>query len=446
MPSPPYLVLAVLLFVTGCAGFREKSMPQSDPSSAFEKSLSDSGLTNIETGYIENDLFGTVGESPDENGIRNRKIKIFFFVKKASRENAPYLIFLNGGPGFAITDMFLPNRYDSFLPDYNVVFFDQRGNGRSERPSGEVGELKYFSAKYIISDAEKIRERLLGSGSQWIVFGQSYGGVIARKYIEYAPSSIKRVITHGSAKYNAVEEAVATEIATLSRSNAYFSRFPEDKEKIEKIKVELSDADHIHSETLSVKGQGIVHILAILFSIKSDDDFHKFIQGIGPPNLKKSYLVSIMPFVQLVLKGGLVSQAAGQIDLIGDMVGDELTTQIKKTLGARKIDFVNGVFSKVRFDESVAPISADFKKLEDLFKERKIATDPVDLDKMIKITNRMSLRLDAFGGEEDTLALQAIKNEESYVRTKKSKNISYHYTKGHHREWLTNSQIFRGIL
>lgn len=446
MSSLLQLGLAVLLFATGCSIFKERDMPQSKPAFAFEKSLSDAGLSNIETGYIENNLFGTSTNSSDESGIRNRKIKTFFFVKKAGRENAPYLIFLNGGPGFAITDMFLPNRYNSFLPDYNVVFFDQRGNGLSGRPSGEVGELKYFSSKYIISDAEKIRERLLGSGSKWIVFGQSYGGVIARKYIEYAPNSIKQVITHGSAKYNAVEEAVATESATLRRSDSYFSKFPEDKEKINKIKMEFSDADRIQSETLSVKGQGVVHILAILFSIKSDDDFHKFIQGIDASNLKKSYLASITPFAQLVLKGGLLSQAVGQIDLIGDLVGDELTNQIKKTLSSRKIDFKNGVFSKIRFDESVTPISEDFKKLETLLKERKFATDPVNLDKIIEITNKMTLKMDAFGGEEDTLALQAIKNEESYVSAKNAKNISYHYTKGHHREWLTNSQIFKGIL
>lgn len=421
-------------------------MALSKPSSTFEKSLKEAGLSNIETGYIENELFGTPGEGPDENGIRNRKIKIFFFLKKANRENAPHLIFLNGGPGFAITDMFLPNKYDSFLPDYNVVFFDQRGNGLSERPATEVAELKYFSAKYIINDAEKIRERMLGPGSKWIVFGQSYGGVIARKYIEYAPSSIKRVITHGSAKYNAVEEAASTEIATMKRSNAYFFKFPEDREKIEKIKKELSDADQIQSDSLSVKNQGLVHILAILFSVKSDVDFHKFIQGIDSSNLKKSYLSAISPFAQLVLNGGLVSQAVGQIDLVGDLVGDELINEIKQTLNTLQIDYKKAVFSKLQFDESVKPISADFKKLEALFKERKIATDSVNLDKIIEITNRMSLKLDAFGGEEDTLALQAIKNEESYVRSKKSQNISYHYTKGHHREWLTNSQIFKGIL
>jgi len=440
------LVFAASLFFTGCASSREKSMTLSEPSLAFEKSIIAAGLSNIETGYIENNLFGTFGESLDENGIRNRKIKVFFFLKKANRENAPYLIFLNGGPGFAITDMFLPNRYDSFLPDYNVVFFDQRGNGLSERPTNEVAELRYFSAKYIVNDAEKIRERLLGPGSQWIVFGQSYGGVVARKYIEYAPSSIKRVITHGSAKYNAVEEAIAMEIATLSRSNAYFSKYPEDKEKIEKIKKELSDADQIQSASFSVKNQGIVHILAVLFSIKSDEDFHKFVQGIDSSNLKQSYLTAISPFAQLILKGGLVSQAVGQIDLVGNLVGDELTNEIKRTLNTRKIDYQKSVFSKLRFDESVTPISADFKKLEGLFKERKITTDAVDLDKTIEITNRMALKLDAFGGEEDTLALQAIKNEESYVLTKKAKNISYHYTKGHHREWLTNSQIFKGVL
>lgn len=410
---------------------------------AFEKSLADSGITNIETGFVENTLFE---EGCDKSVVANREVKVFFFVRKASRKNAPYMIFLNGGPGFAATDLFLPNRYDSFLPEYNVVFFDQRGNGLSDHPNGDVRELRYFSARYIISDAEKIRERLLGPKSKWTIFGQSYGGVVARKYIEYAPRSIARVITHGSAKYNAVEEAIAMEIATAKRADSYFSQFPDDRKKIEEIKAELSDADDIQSSTFSLKGKGIIHLLAVLFSIKSDHDFHDLIQSLNPSSLKESYLDAIKPFAQLILKGGLLSQVVAQIDLIGDMFGDELTDQTKSRLLALGIDLQKSVFSKVLFDEAVTPISDDFKMIDAFFRQKQFASDTVDLDKLIEITNNMNLRLDAFGGLEDTLALQAIKNEEHYSRRNNAKNIFYHYTNGHHREWLTNSQLFKDVL
>lgn len=47
----------------------------------------------------------------------------------------------------------------------------------------------------------------------------------------------------------------------------------------------------------------------------------------------------------------------------------------------------------------------------------------------------MNIQFEVFGGETDTLSINAIRNEEDHIRKTKAKNIRYHYSKGHHREW-----------
>lgn len=426
----------------------KKVMQDNYLNNSFTDELIKSNIQNIDCGYIENSLFGNEDFIIDENGVKNRKIKIFYFIKKSLTKNAPYIVFLNGGPGIAVTDMFFQYQYSSFLPEVNVVFFDQRGNGHSDKPTSDINELKYYSAKYIVIDTEKLREHILGKESKWTIFGQSYGGVIARKYIEYFPNSIKRVITHGSAKYDPIDVAINTELNSLNRLNSFFSKYPEDLVLIKKIKNELLDTDSLHSKIYSIKGKGLIHILAILYSVKSDEDFHHFLSQIDNERSKQSFLEIIKPLSDLILDAGLVNQAVAQIDLIGDISTDEISKKTKETLSLKGISLDNSILSKQLFDDSLDTESDDLKNLESCFKNRLFKTDTVDLDNVVNQCNKYKIPLDVFGGLSDSLAINSIKNEEIYIKSKFSESscINYHYSKGHHREWLTNYDAFNKLI
>jgi proline iminopeptidase len=67
------------------------------------------------------------------------------------------------------------------------VFYDHRGNGRSERTGRETLTFEQFSA-----DAEALRQEL-GIG-QVVLLGHSYGGFIALDYALRYPGSISRLI------------------------------------------------------------------------------------------------------------------------------------------------------------------------------------------------------------------------------------------------------------
>jgi pimeloyl-ACP methyl ester carboxylesterase len=123
-------------------------------------------------------------------------VKLFFDVEatKLRAEGAlmrevPTLLLLHGGPGFD---------HSGFKPDFSqvadiaqIVYFDQRGCGRSERSSPEHWRLNQWADDiYAFCEALEIR--------QPIVLGQSFGGCTALAYaIRYPDHPSKLVISSG---------------------------------------------------------------------------------------------------------------------------------------------------------------------------------------------------------------------------------------------------------
>ena len=118
---------------------------------------------------------------------------------KAGDRALPWLVFLQGGPGFGAQR---PVGRSSWLAralnDYRVLLLDQRGTGRSAPvtarslarlgpPAAQADYLARFRADAIVLDCELIRRDLCGPDGQWTVLGQSFGGFCAVTYLSFAP-------------------------------------------------------------------------------------------------------------------------------------------------------------------------------------------------------------------------------------------------------------------
>ena len=118
---------------------------------------------------------------------------------EAASAKRPWLVFLQGGPGFPG-----PRPLDKSgwlkraLDDYQVLLLDSRGNGRSSvvlpqtlarrgDARAQADYLMHFRADSIVCDAEVIRRQLLGQDERWGVLGQSYGGFCAVHYLSAFP-------------------------------------------------------------------------------------------------------------------------------------------------------------------------------------------------------------------------------------------------------------------
>ncbi len=117
----------------------------------------------------------------------------------------PYLVFLQGGPGFEATRPTSPPTgwMKRALLDYRVLLLDQRGTGRStpvgptipgDTPEAQAEYLTHFRADSIVRDCEVIRGEL--GVETWSVLGQSFGGFTSMTYLSNRSRGAARGVHH----------------------------------------------------------------------------------------------------------------------------------------------------------------------------------------------------------------------------------------------------------
>jgi pimeloyl-ACP methyl ester carboxylesterase len=170
-------------------------------------------------------------------------------------EDRPYLVFLQGGPGFEAARPAAPPEgwLKRALQDYRVLLLDQRGTGRStpigdipgESPEAQAAYMTHFRADSIVRDAERIRQEL--EVERWSVLGQSFGGFCTMTYLSFAPEGLSEaIITGGLSPIGRPVDDVyrATYARMIERNRDYFERYPADRARVRDIVGEL-DADDV---------------------------------------------------------------------------------------------------------------------------------------------------------------------------------------------------------
>jgi pimeloyl-ACP methyl ester carboxylesterase len=166
----------------------------------------------------------------------------------------PFLVFLQGGPGFEAPR---PTRHptvpfwlDRALEEFRVLMLDQRGTGRSTpvgalpgmTPQEQADYLKHFRADSIVRDAEWIRREL--GVDRWSVLGQSFGGFCALAYLSIAPEGLREALFTGGLPPlgRDVDDVYRATYATLlDRNRGYYERYPDDRERVIELRRRLDD-------------------------------------------------------------------------------------------------------------------------------------------------------------------------------------------------------------
>jgi pimeloyl-ACP methyl ester carboxylesterase len=205
------------------------------------------GATLIEREHV----VPLVHDAPD-----GRRLGVFTReVVGEGSEHKPYLVFLQGGPGFEATRPTSPlgGWLKRAAKDYRVLLLDQRGTGRSTPvgtiPVGSTAQeqadyLTHFRADSIVRDAELIRQEL--GVDRWSVLGQSFGGFCTITYLSIAPDGLKEAfITGGLSPVGRSPDDVysATWARTLTTNAQYFERYRGDRARISETLRRLDDED-----------------------------------------------------------------------------------------------------------------------------------------------------------------------------------------------------------
>jgi pimeloyl-ACP methyl ester carboxylesterase len=172
-----------------------------------------------------------------------------------SADDLPYMVYLEGGPGFGNRE---PQNHvltsDALERGYKLLLIDHRGTGLSTPVStkmlqqldggedAQVSYLRLMRQDNTVRDCEAVRKLLLKDKSdneaKWSIFGQSYGGFIALSYLSFHPEGLREVfLTGGLAPVGKTADDVYEGLypRIIQRSVDHYNKFPEDVKNVRQI-------------------------------------------------------------------------------------------------------------------------------------------------------------------------------------------------------------------
>lgn len=200
----------------------------------------------------------------DHSGATPGTIDVFFRevvqLSKKGDATLPYLLFLQGGPGFEAPR---PTDCSGWLKQatnyFRVVLLDQRGTGRSTPvttdglvamgpPETQAAYLRHFRSDAIVYDAELIRTALVPSsnqGGRWSVLGQSFGGFCCLTYLSFAPGGLTEVLMTGGIPPGIASPCSAEDVyracvpRCIAQTHKFYERFPDDVARVQALVLHL---------------------------------------------------------------------------------------------------------------------------------------------------------------------------------------------------------------
>lgn len=142
------------------------------------------------------------------NGVR-------LWYKVAGQGAGAPLLFLHGGPGYN-SYSFEAQAGKALEGKLRMIYLDQRGSGRSERPWTGA-----YSMPIMVEDIEALRKQL--GVPKLALMGHSFGGALALEYAAAYPGHVDRMVLVSAA--SSIPDACAARVAFLAQ------RYPADLQK-----------------------------------------------------------------------------------------------------------------------------------------------------------------------------------------------------------------------
>jgi hypothetical protein len=257
-----------------------------------------------------------------------------------------------------------------------------------------------YGSRSIVKDAEIIRRKLLGEHGKWIVFGHSYGALIAQRYLSLYPKNLDGVVAAG---YSVMSNPLAwLRYRILAQKNMgalYLGQFPEDFRLLMKIRRAIPNSRCFDINGLSVCGNAVMDsMVALLGSPSLWPALHSYIVALATyandPGFSHGATLSdfVNTWVQFSAGGNpLASLAITQLEMSIDGTDSSHCQEIQAELLAAGDDTQLWPFNECRL--LVALNNAKFVMLVSKTTER----DPLRLDEINRGLSRLEgLKLNLF--------------------------------------------------
>ena len=135
-------------------------------------------------------IFPILGYAQNSKFIDRGKDTIHYRVFSSSSNN-PIILIINGGPG--LDSKGFESVAKELQKTNTTILYDQRGTGKSTLHSINA---KNLTMDLMLEDLESIRKEL--KITEWIIFGHSFGGMLAAHYASNYPNKVKALILSSS--------------------------------------------------------------------------------------------------------------------------------------------------------------------------------------------------------------------------------------------------------
>lgn len=105
-------------------------------------------------------------------------------------EGADTVIVVHGGPGAGMNSV-RPD-FEPLADELTLIFYDQRGGGRSELPA----DTSLLRAPYFIDDLDSVRAHF--GLERMKLLAHSFGSVLVARYAREHPERVERIVLHGA--------------------------------------------------------------------------------------------------------------------------------------------------------------------------------------------------------------------------------------------------------
>ena len=187
----------------------------------------------IYTDGIDHLFIVLLGMRHEDGNFIDRPDCIIYYEVRGTGDGVP-LVVLHGGPGFAHTYLLSSSVWDKFGKDRPVVFYDQRGTGKStiKKSSGSC------TLEDQIDDLEALRRHL--GYSRIDLLGHSWGGFLGMAYTARHTGEVTHLIL--------VDSAAPRLKDTVFLFNYIFPETTERRKKLES-EIDLGDKNAIMADT-----------------------------------------------------------------------------------------------------------------------------------------------------------------------------------------------------
>lgn len=124
--------------------------------------------------------------SPGEHTVVLNGVRLWYQVAGQLKSGQAPLVFLAGGPGYN-TYSFAKIAGEQLERHTQMIYFDERGTGHSERPWTGV-----YDMPTLVEDIEDLRKSL--GIPQISLMGHSFGGTVALEYAARYPAHVRKLI------------------------------------------------------------------------------------------------------------------------------------------------------------------------------------------------------------------------------------------------------------